>query len=1054
MTTKDDEYALLRSAAQQNAASIRIARERAEQRQEAYWAEAQRLSHTGSFGWKVSTGEIVWSEETFRIFQYDRATQPTVERVLQRAHPEDAAFVKQTIERASQDGKDFEHEYRLVMPDGLVKHVHVVARASSDASGELEFVGAVMDVTEQHRAEEVLREQASLLDLTHDTVFVRDMNDTITYWNRGAEELYGWNREQAVGKTTRQLLQTSFPEPLAEINAALLRTGRWEGELTHTKRDGAQVVVATRWALQRDARGNAVAVLETNNDITERRRSEAELLRQTALLDELFVGGPDAVALSSLEKRVVRVNREFDALFGYAAEEVVGVSLADLIVPEDELERSRAARARAQSTVGRVAFEGMRRRKDGTLIQVSIKGGPIVLRGQPIGYYAMYRDITERKRAEEALRLSEERYALAMLAAEDAHWDWVVGTDQYYLSPRTLDLFGLPPDTVFTSREDYLARTPLVREDLEKWQRAMAELFAGTGSRLSMELRAVVRGEIRWLQHIGVCVRDASGRPVRWSGTARDITERKRKEAEVLHKTALLDELFEGSPDAVVLMDLEARVLRISREFAALFGYAAEEAAGRPVVDLIVPEDELENSRAGLARARSGERFVVERERRRKDGTRIHVSIKRAPIVLGGKLIGYYGIYRDITQRKRAEEAQRAREREREEMQRQLQQAAKMEAIGRLAGGIAHDFNNILGAILGYGELAQKNLEGRAVRRHVDQVMQAGARGKGLVERILAFSRSGLGERVPVHVQSVVEETLEILAASLLPQVRLEKRLDAGDTAVVGDATQLHQVAMNLCTNALQAMEHGGVLTVVLDRESVPERRLLSHGTLLPGPYVRLSVSDTGSGIAPAVLERMFDPFFTTKGVGDGTGLGLSLVHGIVADFGGAIDVTTQAGAGTTFTVWLPASGETPRLLAEPVGELPQGNGETVMIVDDQRSLVALAEETLAELGYEPAGFDSSVAALQAFRAEPQRFDLVLTDETMPDMSGVELVREIRRVRPELPIVLMSGYSGAQLTERARAAGAGEVLRKPLVRRDIAEALARALRTNIAAATK
>ena len=746
MTTKDDEYALLRSAALQNATSIRTARERAEQRQEAYWAEAQRLSHTGSFGWNISTREIVWSEETFRIFQYDRATQPTVERVLQRVHPEDAALVTQAVERAAREKQDFELEYRLVMPDGLVKHVHVVAHASGDASGQIEYVGAVMDVTEQHRAEGVLREQASLLDLTHDTVFVRDMNDIITYWNRGAEQLYGWDSGQAVGKTTRQLLQKSFPEPLVEINAALLRAGRWEGELTHTKRDGAQVVVATRWALQRDARGNAVAVLETNNDITERRRSEAELLRQTALLDELFVGGPDAVALSSPEKRVVRVNREFGALFGYSEEEMVGASLADLIVPDDELERSVAARARAQTTVGRVAFEGMRRRKDGTLIQVSIKGGPIVLRGQPIGYYAMYRDITERKRAEEALRLSEERYALAMLAAEDAHWDWIVGTDQYYLSPRIVDLFGLPPDTVFTSREDYLARTPFVREDLEKWQRAIAELFAGTGSRLSMELRAIVRGEIRWLQHVGLCVRDASGQPVRWCGTARDITERKRKEAELLHNTALLDELFEGSPDAVVLMDLEARVLRISREFAALFGYSAEEAAGRPVVDLIVPEDELENSRAGFARARSGERFVVERERRRKDGTRIHVSIKRAPIVLGGKLIGYYGIYRDITERKRAEEAQRAQQREREEMQRQLQQAAKMEAIGRLAGGIAHDFNNILGAILGYGELAQRNLEGRAVRRHVDQVMQAGARGKALVERILAFSRSGLGD--------------------------------------------------------------------------------------------------------------------------------------------------------------------------------------------------------------------------------------------------------------------------------------------------------------------
>jgi nitrogen-specific signal transduction histidine kinase/ActR/RegA family two-component response regulator len=396
---------------------------------------------------------------------------------------------------------------------------------------------------------------------------------------------------------------------------------------------------------------------------------------------------------------------------------------------------------------------------------------------------------------------------------------------------------------------------------------------------------------------------------------------------------------------------------------------------------------------------------------------------------------------------------QRARERERDEMERQLQQAAKMEAIGRLAGGIAHDFNNILGAILGYGELAQKHLEGRAVRRHVDQVMHAGARGKGLVERILAFSRSGLAERAPVHVQAVVEETLELLAASLPSNVVLKKALDAGDAAVVGDATQLHQVAMNLCTNAVQAVEHGGAVTVVLDRVALPERRLLSHGTLAPASYVRLSVSDTGSGIPPAVLERMFDPFFTTKRVGDGTGLGLALVHGIVADFGGAVDVATQAGAGTTFTVWLPSAGETPRPAAEAAGELPHGNGETVMIVDDERALVALAEETLAALGYEPAGFGSSVAALQAFRAEPGRFDLVLTDETMPDLSGVELAHEIRGLRPELPIVLMSGYSGAQLSERAHAAGVEEVLRKPLVARDIAEALRRALRGHAAERT-
>ena len=402
-----------------------------------------------------------------------------------------------------------------------------------------------------------------------------------------------------------------------------------------------------------------------------------------------------------------------------------------------------------------------------------------------------------------------------------------------------------------------------------------------------------------------------------------------------------------------------------------------------------------------------------------------------------GKVERFVGSAIDITARKNAEA-------EKERLEIQLRQSQKMEAMGTLAGGIAHDFNNILGAILGYGELAQKAApEGNVVRRYLDNVMHAGGRAKALVERILAFSRSGMGERSPINVQGVVEETLELLATSLVPGVRLEKRLEAGDAAIVGDATQLHQVAMNLCTNAMQAMENGGVLEVALDRADVAQNRRLSHGDLAPGPYVRLCVSDTGSGIPPQVLDRMFDPFFTTKGVGEGTGLGLSLVHGIVADLGGAIDVRTATGRGTTFTIWLPIAGEAAVPSAEDAAELPHGHGEMVMIVDDEKPLVALAEEMLAGLGYEPIGFSSSVEALQAFREAPRRFDVVLTDETMPELTGTDLAREFRLLRPDVPIVLMSGYSGTQLHERAHAIGIREVLHKPLQSKDIAECLGR-----------
>ena len=404
-----------------------------------------------------------------------------------------------------------------------------------------------------------------------------------------------------------------------------------------------------------------------------------------------------------------------------------------------------------------------------------------------------------------------------------------------------------------------------------------------------------------------------------------------------------------------------------------------------------------------------------------------------------GKPVRFVGSTIDVN-------AQKLAQANKEQLEAQLRQSQKMEAIGTLAGGIAHDFNNILGAILGYGELAhQQSAEGSPLRRHLDNVMHAAERAQMLIERILGFSRSGLGERAPVNVQFVIEETLELLEASLPAGIRLESRIASGNSAVIGDATYLHQVAMNLCTNAVQAMERGGILRVILERIDATESRSLSRGLLHPGSYVRLTVSDTGVGIPPAVLERMFDPFFTTKGVGQGTGLGLSLVHGIVTDLGGAIDVTSKESEGTTFEIWLPVTGETAMPPLEAARPLPRGKGETVMIVDDERALVALAEEITAQLGYEPVGFDSSRAALAAFSAQPQRFDAVLTDEAMPDLVGTDLASEIRRLRPAIPIILMSGYGGAQLTTRAAEIGVNEVLRKPLHLRDLAESLARVL---------
>jgi len=275
--------------------------------------------------------------------------------------------------------------------------------------------------------------------------------------------------------------------------------------------------------------------------------------------------------------------------------------------------------------------------------------------------------------------------------------------------------------------------------------------------------------------------------------------------------------------------------------------------------------------------------------------------------------------------------------------------------------------------------------------------------------------------------------------------VTLERKLAAGDAAVLGDPTQLHQVVMNLCSNAVQALAGEGRVTVSIDAVTLSESQLVTTSNLTPGKYVRLCVADTGTGIDPQVIERIFDPFFTTKSVGAGTGLGLSLVHGIVADLGGGIDVENQPGAGAAFTVFLPQHGTVcaPALIEEPVGA---GGGETVMLVDDETALVRLGEEMMAELGYEPVGFSSGIAALESFRGAPERFDVVLSDESMPGMTGSELAKEIHQIRPDIPIVLMSGFTSAALATRARDVGVLEVLAKPLVARDIARCLANALR--------
>ena len=392
---------------------------------------------------------------------------------------------------------------------------------------------------------------------------------------------------------------------------------------------------------------------------------------------------------------------------------------------------------------------------------------------------------------------------------------------------------------------------------------------------------------------------------------------------------------------------------------------------------------------------------------------------------------------------------QRADKRRRElqhALQAQRSRASKLESLGTLAGGVAHDFNNVLAGIVGFGEMAQDAAApGSDQARHLDKVLQAALRGKALVERILAFSRGGARASMVFELEPVVEEVLTLLSASLRPGAVLERALDAQGARLRGDPTQAFEAIMNLCTNALQAMPVAGMLSLHLRRLQVASPRVLSHSPLAAGNYLVLSVSDQGGGITADVMDHLFEPFFTTRAAQSGTGLGLAVVFGVVAEFGGAIDVKSAPGQGARFTLYLPEC--TDALDApQPSSEwVPGGAGQRLLVVDDEPGLVALAEEMLKGLGYDPVGCSDSTVALQLLRADPQRFAALITDEVMPRLSGTQLTAALRQHCPHLPVLLVSGYGGGLLAQRAAAAGVTRVLVKPLQRADLARALAELL---------
>lgn len=506
-----------------------------------------------------------------------------------------------------------------------------------------------------------------------------------------------------------------------------------------------------------------------------------------------------------------------------------------------------------------------------------------------------------------------------------------------------------------------------------------------------------------------------------------DISQRKQAEDE----RRRLATAIEQAAESVVITDAQGAIQYVNPATLQGAGYSREELVGAPLSLLAGDADGDSAFQEMRHAASSGHNWSGRIVSARKDGTCYSEDATVSPVRdATGAIVNYVIVSRDIT--------------EQISMENRLRQAQKMEAIGTLAGGIAHDFNNILSAIIGFTDLAIDDVpEGSQVRQDLEQVLNAGHRARDLVAQILAFSRQTDREIIPVRVQSVTKEAIKLLRGSIPSSINISQEIDTECLPVLADPTSIHQIIMNLCTNAYHAMrEKGNVITVRLSQVTIGEMEARRDPELSPGDYIRLEVHDEGHGMDAATQSRIFEPYFTTKERGEGTGLGLAIIHGIVKDLNGVIHVYSEVGQGSTFTILLPTIAGNVDNVEKKRSSVEELTGnERILLVDDEEPIVSFAREALSRLGYQVTVLLNGTDALNAVRAAPDAFDVVITDQMMPVMKGTELSHRIHEVRPDLPIILCSGFCEDLRDARSKEKNISSHVMKPIIGADLAKAV-------------
>ncbi len=828
--------------------------------------------------------------------------------------------------------------------------------------------------------------------------------------NDGFCRLTGFPREVVIGKKSADIDIWVNPQQRLEFAEHLKRDGYIENmEVLFRMADGRQIhsLLSSRvFVLKGEAH-----LLNIAKDIENLKQTQQALRDSEDRYRHLVEGSPFPMAVY-IDQKIYFSNLAAVKVMGAERlEEVVGKPFMEFVHPDSK----KLVEGRARRFSSGEALETAEEKiitLNGEIRNIQVNAARIRFDNKD-AVLTQFIDITERKRIEEALSVSDAELRALFAAMNDVVL--VIDREGVYR-----EIAPTRPDLLYKSPQELLGkslRDVFLPEQAEAFISAIQNALQ-TQQTVTVEYELPIGGQ---MYHFEAAISPMTADSTLW--VARDITER----ASVEQERRLLATAIEHSTEAVFITDAQNKFIYVNQAFEQIYGYTQADVFGKTPHFLVSDRHDQYFFTYLKDTIFSGKPWRGYLFNRQKNGQFIEVHATITPIFDNAETLTHFvSVHRDMT-----------RERE---IERRSQQSQRLEAVGTLAGGIAHDFNNILTPIIGYAELCRMATPaGSQLYSDLEHISVAANRARELVRQILSFSRQSRYERKPLLMSPIIEEALTLLRATLPATIEIEQEIEPGDLLVVADATQIHQIIMNLCTNAYQAMPQGGTLKIKLQEVEVDRHFAETHPGLSPGIYLELTVRDTGVGIPPEILDKIFEPYFTTKGEESGTGMGLATVHGIVASYGGMTTVYSEAGQGTEFKLYFPALSED--TTEEDIVEQPvEGGNESILFVDDEEAIAKLGATVLGSYGYAVTSVTHPQQALERLRKDPDAFDLLITDMTMPDITGDLLALEAQKLHPGIPIILCTGFSDRIDAERARQLGIGQFLNKPFSFKQLAMA--------------